>query len=73
MTLEEAKEKINEGWAVSRPTWGEDVATLYVPKSYSEVTIEFIYIERDGKMLSLYKPSVDDLIADDFETVEYRN
>jgi hypothetical protein len=73
MTLEEAEEKIKEGWTITRPSWGKVVILLYVPKSYSEVTIEFIYKELDGKMLSIYIPSLEDSVVDDFELVEYRS
>lgn len=73
MTFEEVLPKIKDGWTISRSSWGKDVILLFNPESYSSVTILFIFIEREGKMFSVYSASQEDLFANDFYVVEYRN
>ena len=73
MTFEEILPKIKDGWTVSRPSWSEDVILLFKPEFFSSVKVPFIFIEREGKMVSVYSVSFEDLFADDFEVVEYRS
>jgi len=73
MTFNEVLPQIKLGWVVSNPVLGKDKLVLFKPTNFSSVTIEFLYIERDNKMHSVYIPTQQDLSDDYWILEEFRS
>ena len=72
MTFEEVLPMIKDGWLVSRPSWKGVSIGLFKPEWYSVIKTPFIYVDLKDDIMP-WSPGHNDLLAEDYYTVEFKS
>lgn len=73
MNFSEALNQVKDGWVVTRPSWENLSLGLHKPEKLDKIQIGILFIYNGDQIVTTYSATQEDLLAEDFDAVEFRS